>query len=686
MRIRLPFRSSLFKALPGRPAILIALLCGVGLSILDLLGGFNGADLKLLDWRFQIRGTRPASERVALVAIDDATIGAFDDRWPLPRYASAAVISALGEAGASAVGLDLLFLGPDSCDPNSDSLLVLATEGESGVVHAFAFPPEDPTGPASAPLPKDSPLLRHGIENAQVEVARAGQVAMPFPRLLSASRQLGHVSVAVDPDGVVRRVPLLLRYEDRIYPSLALSVFAAGMESGTIPTLAPARDGLELSWESGRKLFVPFDREGATAIDFAGDRKAFPHTYSMLQVLHWSQAGELDSLRGAFDGKIVLVGATSKGHVATDLGTTPYEAATPLFYIHANLLNALLQDHLLFEVSGILRLLLLLLMSLFVGYFAMRASLLGALGISVGTTIAFAAADYGLFLHGVNLPPMAGLLLAPMVYSAVQSHRVLFVEGRERTRVKELAIAARIQKGLLPQAEPHHPSVDVYGINVPAQEVGGDYYDWTSIEQGELTFAVGDVEGKGIGAALLMVHLHTSFHAETRQHHSPREIVESMHRSLYRATEARQFATFFLGVIDRDARVLRYCSAGHNPGLIVRDGSTEWLEATGLPLGMILDGPPYEDREIPLVSGDVLVIYSDGITEYPFRESMYGEERLAATMTRLRSGTTSAAAIADGLLADIRAFSHGGPASDDVTLMVIRVPGDRPKDQLVHEK
>jgi serine phosphatase RsbU (regulator of sigma subunit) len=676
MRVVLPFRSTLFKSLPGRPAFLIALLCGLALSILDLLGGFGGADLKLLDWRFQIRGTRPVSDRVVLVVIDDATISAFDDRWPLPRNVPAAVIGALGEAGASAVGLDLLFLGPDSCDPNSDSLLVLATGNETGVVHAFAFPPEDPAGPVPAPSPKDSPLLRQGIENSTVEVARAGRVATPFPKLLAASPRLGHVSVAVDPDGVVRRIPLLLRYEDRIYPSLALSLFSAGMEKGRLPTVSPARGGLELSWGSGRSLYVPFDREGATAIDFAGDRSAFPHTYSMLQVLQWSKAGQLDSLREAFQGKIVLVGATSKGHVATDLGTTPYEAATPLFYTHANLLNALIQDHMLSEVPGVVRLLLLAAMSLFVGYFAMRASLLGALGIAAGTAVAFAIADYGLFLQGINLPPMAGLLLAPLVYTAVQSHRVLFVEGRERVRAKELAIAARIQKGLLPQARPRHPSLDVYGINVPAQEVGGDYYDWIATGDGELTIAVGDVEGKGIGAALLMAHLHTSFHAETRLHRSPREIVESMHLSLYQVAEARQFATFFLGVIDRDARVLRYCSGGHNPALLVRGNSAEWLEATGLPLGMILDGPPYEAREIQLTPGDVLVIYSDGITEYPFKEAMYGEERMAAAVVRLARAKTSATTIADGLLADIHAFAHGGPASDDVTLVVIRVTAD----------
>src|SRR4029079_11361459 len=101
------------------------------------------------------------------------------------------------------------------------------------------------------------------------------------------------------------------------------------------------------------------------------------------------------------------------------------------------------------------------------------------------------------------------------VYSAVQSHRILFVEQRDRARAKELAIATRIQTGLLPAQRPAHPLLDVFGTNVPAQEVGGDSYDWITSDDGTLTFVVGDVEGKGIGAALLMVHLHTSLHPES---------------------------------------------------------------------------------------------------------------------------------------------------------------------------
>jgi serine phosphatase RsbU (regulator of sigma subunit) len=650
----------------------LALLCGIILALLDLIGLFAGADRKLLDARFQARGRRPPSDRIALVTIDDATIGTLDNLWPLPRRFPATLIDAVDQGGARCVGLDLLFLGPERCDAESDSFLALASGAGSNVVHAFTFPPGDLDG-RSATTPEDSALLsRHGIPHGGTRFASASFVAVPTSSLLDATPFLGHVSVALDPDGVVRRVPLYMRHRDRIYPALALSMLEAGAEGGEPPKVVEAQGGIRLSWSSGRNLFVPVDHEGATGVDFAGDQVAFPHTYSMLRVLQWYQADAVDSLREAFQGKLVLVGATSIGKVATDLGTTPFETAAPLMYVHANLLDALLQGRLFFVVPWTVRALVLVALALFVGLIAFRSSLTGALLATVGTSTAFTALDFGLFLRDIDFPPTAGLLVAPLVYSAIQAHRFLFVERRERTRAKELAIATRIQTGLLPRTAPHHPKLDVHGVNLPAMEVGGDYYDWILGGGQELVFAVGDVEGKGIGAALLMVHLHSSFQSEARQDRPLREIVETMHRSLHAATEARQFATFFLGKIDREARQLQYCSAGHNPALLVRGKTVLWLDATALPLGMILDGPPFEDRLIDLAPGDVLMVYSDGITEYPYRDTLYGEDRLAATATRLATSTSTARALAEGLLADIRVFSNNGPAGDDVTLVVIR--------------
>jgi CHASE2 domain-containing sensor protein len=662
--------------LSPRRGIAIALLAWAVVALLEVAGAFAASDLKLLDWRFQLRGPRPVSDLVALVEVDDATINSYGGAWPLSRLLTAALITGLGEGGARAVGFDLLFLNPVPHDSLSDEQLVYATAGERGIVHAIAFPP---LPSANAPSPADSALLlRHGVARDDLPVAPAGQVKTPFPALLAAARHLGHVSVAVDRDGVVRRAPLFMRYEDRLYPALALSMVQVGLEKGEAPALARKSGGLQLTWRSGRTLFVPVDHEGATSIDFVGPRDAFPRIYSMAQVLEWFRTDRVDSLRDAFHQRLVLVGATSMEHVATDLGTTPYEATTPLVFLHANFLDALVQERLLHRVPGIVRLLVLGLLAIGLGYLAVTLTPLAAFAVAAGSTLAVAAAGFGLFLQGIDAPPTAGLILPAIVYSAVQSYRVVFVEQKDRARARELAIAARIQKGLLPAARPTHPALDVFGTNVPAQEVGGDYYDWVPLHGAGLAVVVGDVEGKGIGAALLMVHLHASFHAEVRTQGTPREVVEEMHRSLFAATEARQFATLFLATVDRDGRHLRYCSAGHNPALHAGRDGVRWLEATGLPLGMILDGPPYEERGVELAPGDVLVLYSDGITEYEHRGEMYGEARLASVVQGLAATGESASAIGQSILEDVRAFARNGAASDDVTLVVIRRLGTAP--------
>jgi sigma-B regulation protein RsbU (phosphoserine phosphatase) len=208
-------------------------------------------------------------------------------------------------------------------------------------------------------------------------------------------------------------------------------------------------------------------------------------------------------------------------------------------------------------------------------------------------------------------------------------------------------------------------------MNIPAQEVGGDYYDWLPLGEEALTVALGDVSGKGVSAALLMSNLQASFHAETRPDRAPQLILRSMSGSLFRATEPQRFATFFLATISRANGTLTYSNAGHNPGFLAHEGKIEWLGPTGVPLGMFGDAD-YKEESRPFAPGDLLVLYSDGVTECARREEFYGEERLEALVASLAARPLSAREVADSILADIRLFSHGEIDADDVTLLVVR--------------
>jgi sigma-B regulation protein RsbU (phosphoserine phosphatase) len=215
------------------------------------------------------------------------------------------------------------------------------------------------------------------------------------------------------------------------------------------------------------------------------------------------------------------------------------------------------------------------------------------------------------------------------------------------------------------------PDLDVYGVNLPATAVGGDYFDWLPIGEDELAVVLGDVSGHGVPAAILMSHLRASFHAEARPGRTPSEIVQSIHNSLLRASSPGKFATFFLALVSLREPRMRFCNAGHNPPLLVRGGEMSPLAATGLPLAMI-DFGSYTDESCDFGPGDVLVIYSDGIPEAPVHHDFYGDERLSAKVRELTGSPRSAAETATELLADVRRLAGDRLANDDVTLVVLR--------------
>lgn len=172
-------------------------------------------------------------------------------------------------------------------------------------------------------------------------------------------------------------------------------------------------------------------------------------------------------------------------------------------------------------------------------------------------------------------------------------------------------------------------------------------------------------------AALLMSHLQASLHSQAREGIPPHEIVRAMDRLLYSATESGRFATFFLASFDRGDAGLRYCNAGHTPGLLLHAGWIELLESTGTPLGL-LPGSEYREDTRPFETGDLLILYSDGITECLHKGEFYGDERLHALVTQLAGRSLTSELFGRAVLDDVRRFAHGNLESDDVTLVVVR--------------
>ena len=254
----------------------------------------------------------------------------------------------------------------------------------------------------------------------------------------------------------------------------------------------------------------------------------------------------------------------------------------------------------------------------------------------------------------------------------------------EKERLEaDLTLARQIQERLLPQGSPSVAGLEVAGVSVPSLEVGGDLFYFLPLAGDRLGLAIGDVSGKSIPAALLMSNALAILRAETRLENEPADVLTQMNALIAEQVEPGRFLTFLYGVIDPHARTIRYACAGHNPPLIVRaDGATEWLEQGGLALGILPD-TTYTAADIALGPGDVLVLYSDGITEAarpmpgvteatsPDEAEYFGEDRLLEAAQAHH--TESARDILDGLVAAAHAFAGGAPQSDDLTVVVVKM-------------
>jgi sigma-B regulation protein RsbU (phosphoserine phosphatase) len=249
------------------------------------------------------------------------------------------------------------------------------------------------------------------------------------------------------------------------------------------------------------------------------------------------------------------------------------------------------------------------------------------------------------------------------------------VAHRERLN-REVEIAREVQERLFPQELPPIAGLDYFGACRPALGVGGDYYDFLALSGGELGIAIGDVSGKGIGAALLMASLQASLRAEALR--TPDElapVVSNVNRLVYQASTSNRYATFFYAQYQPRTRELTYVNAGHNPPMLFRKCGAEWqlirLTIGGTVVGL-LESFPYQQDKVQLQPGDLLVAFTDGISEAmnPIDEE-WGEDRLAESVKACAS--SPAREMLEHLMGSADTFAAGAKQHDDMTLVILRV-------------
>ncbi len=241
---------------------------------------------------------------------------------------------------------------------------------------------------------------------------------------------------------------------------------------------------------------------------------------------------------------------------------------------------------------------------------------------------------------------------------------------------EELLVAKEIQSKLLPQFKPELAGYDVAGTSRPSQSVGGDFFDFVSLEKGQMCFWLGDVAGKGLPAALTMATIQATLRGSTASSHETSVCLRDANRYICANTTRGMFITLFIGFLDPRKHRLRYGNAGHNRPMLFREGEpVRGLDNGDLVLGFS-EEVAYSEWEEELRPGDVLLVYSDGITEsMSSNREQFGEERLARTVEEHRN--EPAETIIERIVGQVALHAGGEPQADDLTIAVIKRLGDK---------
>jgi adenylate cyclase len=640
---------------------------------------------------------RAESSPATIVEIDDrslATIG----RWPWPRTQLARLIHTISGANPAAIGVDIAMPEPDPLSPDT---LLARIDADAALSDKFGeLPSTDkelanalataPTvlivagspGPSVNPL-RVAPIVVHDERASAVSAARAvsrlievpGAMAS-LPILDNAASGWGFVSPD-DPRGVLRRVPLVANVRGTLAPALAVEMWRVALHAPAV-RLATARGNVKGVAVGDR--FFPTEADGRARIWFSHHEPGrFVPAVDVLE-------GRVDPAR--FARKFVLIGVT-----AASLGDylwTPVGEKMAGSEIHAQLLENMYDGTLLVRPSwaplaeAAVFLLLGALLVWAVPRWPMRyTSLLALTCVVVALVAAFGVFKGERLLFDAATPVAAlvllsGALLALTLADATRNRKaleqVLQRQREDAARVAgELQAAQRIQKEMLPHAELVRDSrIELAASMEPAQEVGGDLYDFYVLDARRFFFMLGDVAGKGLSAAIFMAVSKALYKSAALRSVDVDvgALMTAANLEVARDNPSAFFVTVFAGVLDLDTGDLDYCNAGHENPYLIRPaaGALQRLVDGGGPPLCAVEGYEYQSAQARLDPGDVLCVVSDGVTEArDVAGALYGAERAA----RVLAGTASAQAAVERLRSDVMAFARGAAPADDITVLAL---------------
>lgn len=261
--------------------------------------------------------------------------------------------------------------------------------------------------------------------------------------------------------------------------------------------------------------------------------------------------------------------------------------------------------------------------------------------------------------------------LARQVHAALENQR-LHLEALEKQKLdQELSVAGSIQRAILPNPIPLIKGYDLYGINIPSKEIGGDFFDCIQLKDGRIALIMADVSGKGISAALLVSSLHASLHAYLDNSLSLVELVQNLNKVIYKSTTIDKYVTLFIALLDAESGQLETVNAGHNTCFVLRaDSQLIELKKGGIPLGLMNTDFPYKSENLILQKGDRLFLYTDGIPEAMNTKGKFYEDTGRFKEIML-DGYKAAKDFIQQLVSDVNDFRGDAEQSDDITALYL---------------
>jgi CHASE2 domain-containing sensor protein len=602
----------------------------------------------LLDLRFRLRPLQAYSDEIVIIEVSDDTLEELG-YWPLPRDFHASLIDVLSYVGAKQIIFDIIFT--DATD--QDVVFEESIRKAKNVYLSYV-------------VNIKNQKLSKGFPHAQ------GLITPILPSLESAAKGVGYINSYIDADGKTRWAPLFVKDNQILHTQLALK---SACDYLGIPLKNVVFKNSTVSIDG--KLRIPTSPNGAVLINFSGPwRNTFRH-YSYVDVLAAFQENikgkktriDLNSLKGA----VCFVGLTATG--TSDLNPVPIEKNYPMVGLHANLFNSFINNQFVVRASksvNIIILLFLLGLVLITSFYFKKKPFMAFLVTVLYGSLFFLTSVCFFIFFNFWIDIFYPLVMMFITYLGITIYHFVGESRRRELMERELSIAKKIQESFLPKPIESFHTLKIASYMSPAKQVGGDLYDMRVLGQDKFGVLIGDVSGKGVGAALVMAKTITVFRMVVDKTEKPSDLLFQLNEELAKDLKPGMFVTATYIIYDAKKRRVTVASAGHSPTLVFREKDSiieKVIPKEGLPLGLMTE-VEYSQEVIDLQGGDNIVLYTDGVTEARnTKEEEFDEERLDSTL--MSAGCQGPKEVLSAICQAVKNFSGKRPPHDDCTIIVL---------------